>query len=283
MSAWVIKGRPSRNNLSLMLAPGHKERWVTRKPPRAWAAGDLALMWKGAPGLCVLGLAEILCVCAPDANGDSWFTLRYTTGPLPNPLGIEDLRRDRILSSASFLKAGAGGTLFALTPRQASRLLDLVREANPVGVRYTPDLAMPAGRAHARPSGTARPDLALSIRQPWAELIMRGIKTIEVRSRLTHKRERVYVYASLGRARPEEEENVRRRHGLDVDALPRGVLVGTVEIVDCRRVRPSDSDAAAFPIRRDDPSFGWQLAKPVRASRLRAPEGHPQPVFFRPF
>ena len=45
--------------------------------------------------------------------------------------------------------------------------------------------------------------LALSIRQPFAEEILRGIKKIEYRSRSTKIiRERFYIYASL--KRPEE-------------------------------------------------------------------------------
>jgi hypothetical protein len=283
MSAWIVKGRPSINDLSHMLSPGRKERWVTRKPPSAWAAGDRAFMWKGAPSLCVLGLAEIVNVRPRDANGDSWFTLRYTTGPLENPIGIEQLRRDPILGDATFLKAGAAGTVFALTPPQASRLEKLIASANPVGA--TPQRDAPERRrpGHVAPRDTASPDLALSVRQPWAELIMRGIKTIEVRSLPTHKRERVYVYASLGRADAVDEERVQREHGLDLDALPRGVLVGTVDIVDCQPVRPSDSEAAGFTIRRGDPSFGWHLERPVRTERLRSPARQPQPIFFRPF
>ncbi len=138
-------------------------------------------------------------------------------------------------------------------------------------------------RVIAAPGDAADPEIALSIRQPWAELIMRGIKTIEVRTRLTHKRARVQVYASSGRVQADDEARVQRDHDIDVDGLPRGVLVGTIEIVDCQRVRPSDSDAAGFSIRRDDASFGWHLARPVRDTRLRAPERQPQPTFFRPF
>jgi hypothetical protein len=37
---------------------------------------------------------------------------------------------------------------------------------------------------------------ALSIRQPYAEKILRGRKKIEYRSMPTNKRERVYIYAS---------------------------------------------------------------------------------------
>ena len=40
--------------------------------------------------------------------------------------------------------------------------------------------------------------IRMSIRQPFAELILRGVKKIEYRSIQTHKRERVYIYASKG-------------------------------------------------------------------------------------
>jgi ASCH domain len=39
---------------------------------------------------------------------------------------------------------------------------------------------------------------ALSIRQPFVEMILIGKKTAEFRSKKTHKRERVYLYASAG-------------------------------------------------------------------------------------
>ena len=38
---------------------------------------------------------------------------------------------------------------------------------------------------------------ALSIRQPYAEMILRGIKKIEYRTMRTNIRGRVYIYASL--------------------------------------------------------------------------------------
>ena len=38
---------------------------------------------------------------------------------------------------------------------------------------------------------------AISIRQPFAELVLRGDKIIEYRSKVTHVRGRVYVYASF--------------------------------------------------------------------------------------
>ena len=124
---------------------------------------------------------------------------------------------------------------------------------------------------------------ALSIRQPWAELIMRRLKTVEYRSRFTRIRGRVYVYASLGGPKnldPDTERfckkkygvvflpNGRAAHCLDYDRLPRGVLVGTVEVVDCQG---------------EDGKFEWHLRKPERALRLLKPKKHPQPGFFYPF
>jgi hypothetical protein len=75
---------------------------------------------------------------------------------------------------------------------------------------------------------------ALSIRQPWAELILLGHKTIEVRSQRTNIRERAYIYAGRSRIEAEGEDRIAAKFGIDVDSLPRGVLVGTVEIVGCR-------------------------------------------------
>jgi hypothetical protein len=50
--------------------------------------------------------------------------------------------------------------------------------------------------------------------------------------------------------------------------LPTGVLIGTVEIVDCTG-EPDD--------------YKWHLAKPERANRLLKPKKRPQPAWFYPF
>ena len=108
---------------------------------------------------------------------------------------------------------------------------------------------------------------AISIRQPFAELVLRGDKPIEYRSKVTHVRGRVYVYASLGRKRVEDWEEV----GIKPYSLPTGVIVGTVEVVDCT---PSDTY---------DGEYDWHLARPERLDTLVAPKEHPQPIWFYPF
>jgi len=112
---------------------------------------------------------------------------------------------------------------------------------------------------------------ALSIRQSHAEAIMRGVKPIEYRSLATNVRERICIYASLGRYKPEEEADMMAKYGIvDVacDDLPHGVLIGTVEVWDYTRT---------------DDDFHWYLRNPERATELLKPTKHPQPVWFNPF
>ena len=108
---------------------------------------------------------------------------------------------------------------------------------------------------------------ALSIRQPHAEAIMRGVKKIEYRTRPTKVRGKIYIYSSLGRYSAAEEAEMMAEYGIDdvaCDDLPRGVILGTVELYDC--------DGGE-----------WYVCNPERAKRLRKPKNHPQPVWFNPF
>ncbi len=105
---------------------------------------------------------------------------------------------------------------------------------------------------------------ALSVRQPYAELILRGTKKIEYRSQPTKIRERVYIYASQTLGAIEDFEAVNLQPG----QLLTGVLVGTVEISDCTG---SVGD------------YEWHLTNPQRLNQPIKPENHPQPSWFFPF
>jgi hypothetical protein len=100
---------------------------------------------------------------------------------------------------------------------------------------------------------------ALSVRQPWAELILLGHKTIEVRPKATPLRERIYIYAGHNRIEAEEEARIAAQFDIDVDGLSRGVLVGTVQIVRCRHLSRSDSEAACFEIDDGAGFYAWVL------------------------
>ena len=106
---------------------------------------------------------------------------------------------------------------------------------------------------------------ALSIRQPYAEMILRGIKTIEYRSWLTHIRGRVYIYASLTPGQLQDFEKLGAKSG----DFPTGVLVGTVEIIGCKK--PSSGD------------YHWLLARPKRLAKPVKADNKAQPSWFIPF
>ena len=106
---------------------------------------------------------------------------------------------------------------------------------------------------------------ALSIRQPYAEMILRGIKTIEYRTMPTKIRGRVYIYASLTAGLMEAFEKLKSKPG----DFPTGVLVGTVEIVGCKT--PDGYD------------YEWLLANPQRLEKPITADNKAQPSWFIPF
>jgi predicted transcriptional regulator len=138
---------------------------------------------------------------------------------------------------------------------------------------------------------------ALSVRQPYAELILRGIKPIEFRSRPTKIiGERFYIYASrqwaagklfLEGCRPSAGSGQKiwshdlamagdepqpwmteLANMLILKDLPTGVIVGSAVIEE---------------VTKGSQYFEWHLGGIERAKKLRKPKGHPQPVWFNPF
>ncbi|MBX3168155.1 MAG: ASCH domain-containing protein [Candidatus Eremiobacteraeota bacterium] len=126
----------------------------------------------------------------------------------------------------------------------------------------------------------ALPRRALSVRQPWAELILGGQKSLEIRSRPTKVRGWVQIYAAIRREDGPWQLGAAHDHGLDLGTLQRGWLLGMAEIVGCRRVSPADSREACFAIPADQELYGWQMANPRRHATPRKPSGQPQPSFF---
>ena len=131
---------------------------------------------------------------------------------------------------------------------------------------------------------------ALSIRQPFAELILRGIKTIEYRSLPTRIiGERFFIYAAKGWGLKDDSAPrvwsrdlalpdaplppwmIELAEGLRLwkpGELPSGVIVGSAVIERCSRV---------------DGMYHWHLKDVTRLAHPRKPARHPQPVWFTPF
>ena len=144
---------------------------------------------------------------------------------------------------------------------------------------------------------------ALSIRQPYAELILRGRKRIEYRTMNVKKMlgERFYLYAArntmpvaserlaqdaaakiwsddLAVTTPHHDSSRRGEHPpawlmelaeeLITGGLPRGVIVGS---------------AVIEKVTRGEQFYEWHLGDVQRFKKFRKPTGHPQPVWFEPF
>jgi ASCH domain len=77
-----------------------------------------------------------------------------------------------------------------------------------------------------------RPTYALSLKQPWAALVVAGRKTIEVRKWPTRIRGRVYIHsAKLADDRPQAWDLVP--DDLTPVAQLRGGIIGSVELTGC--------------------------------------------------
>jgi hypothetical protein len=121
-------------------------------------------------------------------------------------------------------------------------------------------------------------------------MILRGVKTIEYRSKPTRiVGERFYIYASKGRAKGIDTKAAGNIWSLDLaipqgeqqppwmtelmeqfilNRLPTGVIVGSAVISE---------------VTRGGEYYHWHLSKVERAQDFRKPTRHPHPDWFKPF
>lgn len=110
---------------------------------------------------------------------------------------------------------------------------------------------------------------ALSVRQPYAEAIMLRIKKIEYRSIPTNIRGKIYIYASMTPG----DKDIWDACKLEPGDLPTGVILGTVELVDCKD-KTGNAGNYEWLLKNPKP-----LKKPIRPN----PDQKAQPVWFYPF
>lgn len=100
---------------------------------------------------------------------------------------------------------------------------------------------------------------ALSIKQPWATLLVQGLKTIEVRTWSTRRRGRLLIHAGkIPDPRPEAWQWITTPE-LQEAAQCRGGVVGVAELVDCVRYTTPEAFAADQSRHRNHPS--WFLTR----------------------
>ena len=102
--------------------------------------------------------------------------------------------------------------------------------------------------------------IALSIRQPWANLILKAGKNIENRCWPTKFRGRILIHAAKGCTHAELEDALDfaedacgTSYTVDLKTIPRGGVVGSVEIVDCVSVSASPWFVGEFGFVLRDP------------------------------
>jgi hypothetical protein len=170
------------------------------------------------------------------------------------------------------------------------------------------------------PSRASALSLALSIRQPYAELILRGAKSAEYRSRATKiVGERFWIYAAKGTGScptprpkvkpwstdlavpgddfPADMIELANALRLFPHELPRGVIVGSAVIshveqlaenvdttensINGGHVTRGDSSRARSTSTLPPPLYAWHLTDVERLETPFTPKGHPQPVWWR--
>ncbi len=121
---------------------------------------------------------------------------------------------------------------------------------------------------------------ALSIRQPWADLIVQGKKTLELRSWAVGYRGPLAIHASQT-----VDREACQAHGINPDQVSTGAIIGVVDLVSIIVL-----DDEAFASRRNEhlvadplegtperfkttPLYGWQIANPRTLSQPRPVRG----------
>lgn len=126
-----------------------------------------------------------------------------------------------------------------------------------------------------------KPELALSVKEPWAWLEVNALKDIENRDWRTKFRGRVYVHASLSRSEMTKEviafilRRLTNRQAagfmLAFKMMVFGAIIGEIDIVDC-----VDSSASPWFVGK----HGMVLANAVAYERPIPCRG--KPGFFKP-
>ena len=96
---------------------------------------------------------------------------------------------------------------------------------------------------------------ALSIKQPFAELILTGMKDREHRSRKTNYRGEIVIHSSL---KPDKE--FMDEWGFNEHKFMNGYLLGKVEIYDCKQVGPE--------------RYAWLVRHPVMFKKIIPARGN---------
>ena len=111
----------------------------------------------------------------------------------------------------------------------------------------------------------------LAIRQPWASLIIGGIKEVEVRTFPTNIREYIAIYASRTKVKQSDMDWLSQyMDHIDYKKfcieIPKGKILGTVLLFDCKKYDGRIDFSKEINYHWNNPEwynskmYGWELA-----------------------
>ena len=97
--------------------------------------------------------------------------------------------------------------------------------------------------------------VALSVKQPWAALIVAGLKRVEVRTWPTRRRGRILIHA--GKVRDHRPEGWALIDTPELGELSRlrGGIIGVVKLADCVTYPTAQSFVEAIEFHRNEPDW----------------------------
>jgi hypothetical protein len=118
---------------------------------------------------------------------------------------------------------------------------------------------------------------ALSLKQPWATLLVHGLKQVEIRSWATSRRGCILIHAARASDdRPEAWAKVPKE--LQEAAKLVGGIVGQADLVGCKMYRSVESFAADQSLHLNEPAwfkppllYGFTFARATPLSFQRCP------------
>jgi len=127
----------------------------------------------------------------------------------------------------------------------------------------------------------------LSMHQPWASLLVHGIKRIEGRSWPTDHRGRLWIHATSTKPTDEQVQELERFyrdvHGMEGNepafpsCYPTSALLGTVDVTDCVKAEHVLSSAnlpESLKMEAQSPE-AWLCENPKRLAVPQKMRGHP--------
>jgi len=142
---WVVRFSPKdplQGDAERFIGPASSEtRWRTNKPPKDWRAGDRIFFWESSPAKRLVALGSLVSTNrGVSSDGERVYEVRYLTPVMPHPVPLDDLRKDPIAGTASFLKRGPAQSVLRLRVEEAERMYRMLNERNDRKAACWPDI-----------------------------------------------------------------------------------------------------------------------------------------------